>query len=207
MRRGYGGRAIEYIIIANAFMFMVRLAAPGFVVDWLALTPANVLSMPWTIVTNMFIHADFEHILFNMLFGVWMFGTYLERMIGEREFARVYFAGGLAAGVFYALLSLTLGLPDPRTAAVGASGAVFALIGALVILQPNMTLYMYFLFPMPLWVFAGLYILYGFVAVPTGIGGETAVSAHIGGLIAGLLMGWGYKRAYKPVEYTYVRYY
>jgi len=207
MGAGYGSRVIEYIIIANAFMFMVRLAAPGFVVDWLALTPAHVLSMPWTLVTNMFIHADFEHILFNMLFGVWMFGTYLQRMVGEREFTKVYFAGGLAAGLFYVLLSLGLGLPDPRTAAVGASGAVFALIGALVILQPNMTLYMYFLFPMPLWVFAGLYMLYGFVAVPTGLGGETAVSAHIGGLIAGLIMGWKYRRDYRPAEYTYVRSY
>lgn len=200
-------RVIEYLVLANAFMFIVRLAAPAFTMDYLALTPAHIMQMPWTLVTNMFVHADFQHILFNMLFGVLMFGTYLERIIGEDEFAKVYFTGGLAAGLFFCLMSLVFGLPDPRVSAVGASGAVFALIGALVVLRPNMRLYVYFLFPMPLWVFALLYLIYGLVAVPTGLSGETAVTAHIGGLLAGALMGRGYRSRYQPQEYEYVRYY
>jgi uncharacterized protein len=209
---GFKNRVIEYIILVNAFMFIVTLAvhgsAPSFTRDYLALTPARILQMPWTLVTSMFIHADFTHILFNMFFGVWMFGTYLDRIIGEREFTKVYFIGGIAAGVFYILLSLGLHMPDPRTAVLGASGAVFAIIGALVVLRPNMTLYVYFLFPMPLWVFAAVYMFYGMVAIPADIAGNTAVTAHLGGLIAGLIMGQIYKAKYaQPPQYNYVRYY
>jgi uncharacterized protein len=202
------GRVIEYIILANALMFILGLAAPGWAMDNLALTPADMLGRPWTLFTSMFLHAGFEHILLNMFFGVFMFGTYLERIIGEREFAKVYFAGGIAAGVFYTLMSLAFGLPDPRTSAVGASGAVFAVIGALVVLRPNMQLYLYFLFPMPLWVFASLYLLYSVFAIPTMVGGGTAISAHAGGLIAGILFGRIYKdRVQEPPQYAYVRYY
>jgi membrane associated rhomboid family serine protease len=201
-------RVIEYLILANAFMFIVRLAAPAFTLHYLALTPANIVSMPWTIITNMFIHADFSHIFFNMFFGLFMFGGYLQQIIGEKEFTKTYFIGGIAAAFFYILLSLGFGLPDPTTAAVGASGAIFAVIGALVILRPNMKLYLYFLFPMPLWVFATLYLGYSIIAVPTGLGGNTAVTAHVGGLLAGFIMGEYYKKkAAREPSYTYVRYY
>ena len=207
MQGMFRSRVIEYLILANAFMFIVSLAAPKPVLYYLALTPAYVLRMPWTLVTNMFIHYDFTHIFFNMLFGVLMFGTYLERLIGEREFAKVYFIGGAAAAIFYVLISLAFGIPDPRTPAIGASGAVFAVIGALVILRPNMQIFMYFLFPMPLWVFALFYIMYGVFAIPTMGGGGVAITAHLGGLLAGLMMGRRYRRETQPPEYGYVRYY
>jgi hypothetical protein len=208
---GYGivkSRVIECIILANAFMFILTIAAPKAMLNMFALVPATIFLMPWTILSSMFMHADFTHILFNMLFGVWMFGSYLQRIIGEREFIKVYFLGGIAAGLFYILMSFAAWLPHPMTPAIGASGAVYAVIGALVILRPNMKLYLYFLFPMPLWVFAGLYLLYSVVAIPSGLGGNVAVTAHVGGLIAGLIMGLRYKDDYRPREsYTYVRYY
>ncbi|MBD3388479.1 MAG: rhomboid family intramembrane serine protease [Candidatus Altiarchaeales archaeon] len=208
MYRMFRSRVLEYIILANAFMFIVRLAAPGFAIDYLALTPAYVLRMPWTLLTNMFIHADLMHIFFNMFFGVWMFGTYLQRIIGEKEFTKVYFAGGVAAAFFYIFMSLAFGIPDPRTAAVGASGAVFAVIGTLVVLKPNMTIYFNFFFPMPLWVFASFYLLYSIFAIPAmGDGGGVAVTAHLGGLIAGFIFGQKYKKGHREPEYTYVRYY
>ncbi|MFH1055412.1 MAG: rhomboid family intramembrane serine protease [Candidatus Altiarchaeota archaeon] len=198
-------KVIEYLIIINAFMFIVRLAASEFTFNYLALTPAYVAQMPWTLITNMFIHADFMHIFFNMFFGLFMFGTYLERIIGEREFTKVYFIGGVAAALFYIFMSLAFGLPDPRTPAVGASGAIFAAMGALVILRPNMTIYFSLIFPMPLWVFAGFYILYSIFAIPAM--GTEAVTAHLGGLIAGLILGLQYKKAPSQPEYTHIRYY
>ncbi len=198
------GRVIEYLILANAFMFMVTVAVPELAIRYLAVTPDRVLQMPWTLVTNMFVHAGVMHLFFNMFFGVLMFGGYLERIIGEREFLRVYFLGGLAAALFYVLLALGFGFPDPSTPAVGASGAVFAVIGALVMLRPNMQIFLYFLFPMPLWVFAGFYVLYSIFAIPTM--GGVAVSAHLGGLLAGLYFGLKNKGGGEP-EYQYVRYY
>jgi membrane associated rhomboid family serine protease len=198
---------IEYLILANAFMFIVRLAAPKLVLMYLALTPAYVLTMPWTLVTNMFIHADISHIFFNMFFGVFMFGTYLERLIGEREFTRVYLLGGVAAALFYVFMSLVFRIPDPLSPAIGASGAVFAVIGALVVLRPNMRIFLYFLFPMPLWVFASFYILYSVFMIPAMGTGGVAITAHLGGLIAGLAFGRRFKGRVQPQEYAYVRYY
>jgi membrane associated rhomboid family serine protease len=203
----FRGRVIEYLVLANAFMFIVRLAADRWVMHYMALTPAYITQMPWTVITSMFIHADFFHILFNMLFGVMMFGSYLERIIGEREFTKVYFIGGLAASAFYVFMSLALHMPSPYIAAIGASGAVYAIIGTMVVLRPHMSIYIYFLFPMPLYIFAGLYLLYGLIAMPTGMAGNTAVTAHVGGLLAGLMMGRAYKVQYRPPEYEYVRYY
>jgi len=200
-------RVIEYIILANALMFIVQLAYDRATSEYLALTPAYVLQMPWTLLTSMFMHAGFEHILMNMFFGVFMFGSYLQQIVGEREFTKVYFLGGLSASLFYVALSLGFGLPNPLASAVGASGAVFAIIGALIMLRPNMTLYVYFLFPMPLWVFGLLYMLYSIVAIPTQMGGGTAVTAHVGGLLAGLIMGKLLQKPPEQPKYTYVRYY
>jgi uncharacterized protein len=207
MFRTFRGRAIEFLIIANALMFLLSFALPDMARS-LALTPAFVLSRPWTLLTSMFLHSGLEHIFLNMLFGVFMFGQYLQRLIGEREFLKVYFAGGIAAGLFYVAMSLALNIPPPYSSAVGASGAVFAVIGALVVLRPNMELYVYFLFPVKLWVFALLYLAYSVVAIPTMMGGGTAITAHVGGLLAGLIMGKMYmNKVYEPPQYTYVRYY
>jgi hypothetical protein len=204
----FRSRVIEYLILANAFMFIVALVLPEKVVlDYLALTPAYVFARPWTLITNMFVHADFMHIFFNMFFGVFMFGTYLERIIGEREFTKIYFIGGLAAALFYVFMSLVFGMPNPTVPAVGASGAVFALIGALVMLRPNMTIFLYFLFPMPLWVFGLFYILFSIFTIPAMGGGGVAVTAHLGGLLVGLILGRQYRRSASPPEYTHVRYY
>jgi uncharacterized protein len=207
---GLKSRMIEYIIIVNAMFFVLELGKNTSVFAWkyLALTPANVFNMPWTILTSMFMHASFEHILFNMFFGVFMFGTYLERIVGEREFTKVYFLGGIAASLFYVFLSLAFGIPSPNDTAVGASGAVFAVIGALVILRPNLTIYLYLLFPIPLWMFAVGYMIYTVIAIPTDMAGNTAVTAHVGGLLAGLAFGRLYKDKYtEQPQYTYVRYY
>lgn len=200
-------RVIEYIILANAFVFVLEIADGRFAAEYLALTPALVFQQPWTLITSMFVHAGFEHILLNMIFGVLMFGSYLQQIIGERDFTKVYFIGGLAASIFYVGLSLAFSLPPPNVSAVGASGAIFAVIGALIVLRPNMRIYLYFLFPMPLWVFGLLYVLYSVIAVPTNLGGSTAVTAHVGGLIAGLVMGRFLQKVPETPKYTYIRYY
>ncbi len=200
-------RFIEYLVLANALMFIVSIAAPATVIRYLAVTPAHVFEMPWTLITNMFIHADLTHIFFNMFFGVIMFGGYLEGIIGEKEFIKTYFIGGVTAALFYVFFSLVFWIPHPLTPAVGASGAVFAAIGALVVLRPNMKIYLYFFFPMPLYVFAGLYTLYGLFAIPTSMGGDVAVTAHLGGLLAGLVMGYMMEKRYETPSYTVIRYY
>ncbi len=200
-------RFIEALLLVNAVMFLVTNASHDLVVYNLGLVPAKLWFMPWMIFTNMFIHYDIWHLFSNMFFGVFMFGTYLERIIGKKRFIRTYFLGGLAASIFYALLSLGIGIPDPRIPAIGASGAVFAVIGALVMLRPNMIIYLNFFFPMKLWVFAGLYMLYSLFAFPASAAGGIAHSAHLGGLLVGLWMGRKYKTSIERPVYSQVKYY
>jgi membrane associated rhomboid family serine protease len=193
---------IRYLIAANAFMFFVTIAAPDFVYAYLALIPARILVTPWTILTSMFIHADLWHILFNVFFGIMMFGSFLESIIGVREFRKVYFIGGIFASLSYIFTSLVFRMPPPMIPAVGASGAVFAVMGMLVVLRPHQTIYFNLLFPMPLYVWAILYTLYALSSMASTLGG-IAHNAHLGGLLFGVVYGYYYKRRMAPSGYTY----
>ena len=80
----------------------------------------------WRLITSMFLHAGLMHLLFNM-YALWIFGTVMEEELGRARFALVYFITGLAAGaVSYAFM------PEVDIPAVGASGAIFGVFGALV---------------------------------------------------------------------------
>ena len=178
--------AIEVLIAANVMVYIFEWAARGWIFTTLALQPATVLVKPWTLVTSMFVHADVSHLLFNMI-SLLFFGLYLERLLGEREFLNIYFIGGIFASISYVATSLLFGIPHPNVYGVGASGAIFAIMGTLVVLRPNMTILYSFLFPMPLYVWA---ILYAVIAVPAMLApGTVAHNAHLGGLVAGYVFG------------------
>jgi membrane associated rhomboid family serine protease len=171
-------------------VYIFEWAAREWVFTTLALKPATVLLKPWTLVTSMFVHADVSHLLFNMI-SLLFFGLYLERLLGEKEFLKIYFIGGVFASVSYVITSLLFGIPHPNVYGVGASGAIFAIMGTLVVLRPNMTILYNFLFPMPLYVWV---ILYTVIAVPSMFaGGPVAHNAHLGGLLAGYFFGKYYK--------------
>ncbi|MBD3260287.1 MAG: rhomboid family intramembrane serine protease [Candidatus Altiarchaeales archaeon] len=180
-------KALEYIIAANAFMFIVTLASSNAVLEWLALTPKDVLAKPWTLLTNMFIHGGFSHILFNMI-TLFFFGTYLARITSEEDFLKTYFAGGLVASLAYVFTSFAFNIPPPHIPAIGASGAVFAVMGALIMLRPNMTVYVNFFIPMKMWMLGVIYLFFSIFAIGSGMGG-VAHNAHLGGLLLGLYVG------------------
>jgi membrane associated rhomboid family serine protease len=179
--------AVETLIIASILAFIVTLVVGSWVYTNFALKPSTVFAKPWTIVSSMFMHSGFGHLIFNMI-ALFFFGIYLERVIGEENLLRVYFLGGAFASVAYVITSLVLRIPPPYVDAVGASGAIFAVMGALVVLRPNITVYIYFIFPMPLYVFM---IIYVFMTVPELLNpvDNIAHNAHLGGLLAGLLFG------------------
>lgn len=152
-------------------------------VRYLALGIATFFSAPWTIFTYMFTHQSFLHLLANMV-TMYFFGSFLNRITGVRTFLTVYLVGGIVAGIFVLLLSF-----PPYYLTIGASGAVFALGGALTVLVPQLKVY---IFPipaaMPLWVA----ILVGFLilALMPGVSWQ----GHLGGLLAGLAAGWYLRR-------------
>ncbi len=198
---GFNLKGVETIIALNLMVFVLEMVNVDYIIENFGLTPATILTKPWTIITSMFVHAGFSHVFFNM-FALFFFGIYLTRLVGERTFLKIYFAGGIFAGLAYVFTSLVFGIPSPDIPAVGASGAIFAIMGTLVVLRPNMTILLNFLFPMPLWIFAALYTLYALFSIGLTMG-SIAHNAHLGGLVLGLLVGYYLKKKTPPEVHTY----
>jgi len=182
--RGYQGfrlTPLGALIGLNLLLFIVTRIAPGLIL-LLGLRPASFLLMPWTIVTSMFVHGGFSHIIANML-ALYFFGGYLSRLVGTNRFLVVYFAGGILGSILFLLLA------SPFSMVVGASGGVFALGGALTVLMPRLRVFIFPIpVPIPLWVAViGGFLILSFVP---GI----AWQAHLGGLIVGLMAGSLFKK-------------
>ncbi len=185
MHRGYGSPQIGPILVLigiNLLVFILTEFVDPGLIRTLGLQPAALAERPWTIVTNLFVHGGLGHILANMI-TLFFFGSYLMGMAGQMRFLLVYFLGGLTGNVFYIFLA------DPMVIGIGASGAVFAVGGALVILSPSIRVFVFPLpVPIPLWlaVLGAFFILNLFPQV--------AWQAHAGGLLFGLAGGFIMKR-------------
>jgi membrane associated rhomboid family serine protease len=191
--------AIEALITINVLIFLVANLMPEWAIYNLALMPALVMKEPWTLLTSMFLHLDFYHLVLNMV-SLYFFGIYLGQIIGEKNLLLVYFTGGIAGGLLFAATSLFLGIPNDRTAALGASGAIFAIGGALAILRPNIQVFMFPIpFPMPLYI-----AVFGFMVVMSFLPG-IAWQGHFGGLIIGALFGLLHRKKYSVQVYDYYR--
>ncbi|MFC1905559.1 rhomboid family intramembrane serine protease [Chloroflexota bacterium] len=165
------------IIIINLLVFIATLASSKLIF-MLGLQPAAFLDRPWTIITNMFVHSGLWHIMANML-TLYFYGSFLMQLIGVRNFLLIYFCGGILGNIFFLFLA------PPLVTGIGASGAVFALGGALAILTPKLRVYIFPIpVPMPLWiaVIGGFLILSLFPGI--------AWQAHLGGLVLGLIAGY-----------------
>ena len=178
---GFSLGPIGFLIVANLLFFVVTFIRPE-ISNFLGLVPAFFLERSWTIITAMFVHVGFGHIFGNML-TLYFFGGYLIQLIGERNFWIVYLLGGILGNILYVLLGA------PYSIAVGASGAVFAVGGALTVLRPKLTVFIFPIpAPIPLWVavIGGFLILSFFPFV--------AWQAHLGGLLFGLVAAYFFRR-------------
>lgn len=179
--RGFRLNVIWLLIAVNLLLFVATIVEQDLV--WLlGLQPAGFLIRPWTIVTNLFIHGGIGHILANML-TLYFFGSYLLRLIGVRNFLIIYFCGGILGNIFYILLA------SPFSIAVGASGAVFALGGALTVMRPRLRVFIFPIpVPLPLWVA----VIGGFLIL--SLFPHVAWQAHLGGLVLGLTAGYFFRK-------------
>ena len=170
------------LIGLNVILFIVTLIDGG-VIFLLGFQPASFSSRPWTIVTSLFIHSGFWHIIANMI-TLYFFGRNLFRLVGENKFLAVYFVGGIVGNILFMLLA------SPHAVCVGASGAVFALGGALAVMRPKLKALVFPIpVPLPLWlVVIGAFVILSFVP-------NIAWQAHLGGLIVGLIAGYFFKKS------------
>ncbi len=193
---GYGGfgfgrtltPAVKQLIIANFVVFFVQAFAFDPMVRLFAFIPreAVVGLQVWRFVTYMFLHGGFTHILFNM-FGLWMFGTQIERLWGYRTFLIYYFVCGLGGAATYGLFNLAgVGAYVPM---LGASGAIYGILLAFALFFPDAVILIFMVIPMKAKYAVLLFGLIELLSVPKG--GEVAHLAHLGGMLAGFLFIYG----------------
>lgn len=168
--------AILPLITISIIAFAMQIIFPNLTNSF-ALVSSEVISRPWILLTSMFLHANFSHIFFNM-YGLFMFGHFLEQKVGARRFLLIY----LLSGIFAAFVSSFF-----YESALGASGAIMGIIGALIILMPELRLLFFFIIPMPLWVAGIIWALMDAFGVffPSSVGNI----AHLAGMGFGLLFG------------------
>jgi len=180
------------IIAVNARVFVIELVGgETFVTTW-SLHPADIVAGRHliTILTSMFMHGSWSHILGNMVF-LWAFGPEIEDLMGRRGYLVFYLLGGLAATAAQVAAGPTSTVPN-----LGASGAIAAVMGAFLVTYPRdriRSLLVIFIFVgvryIPAALLIGVWFLLqlvnlGAVAPQQGSGG-VAYAAHVGGFIFG----------------------
>ncbi len=177
-------------IISAIFALIYGSGSGSFVVSLLSVPahPQALLFRPWTIITYMFLHYEFLHILFNMLYLFW-FGKIFLQYFNPRQLLGVYFMGGIAGALFYivsynifpALYNLA-----PNTIMMGASASVMAIIFTVARYAPNFKVYVFFIGPVKLIYIAIALFILDLISIPTmsNTGGHLA---HIGGALFGII--------------------
>ncbi len=192
------------LIIINAVVFVSQFALGPVLIENFALwppSPAGEFGLPgvgrfqvWQLVTYAFLHGSLMHLLFNML-ALYMFGSEIERVWGQRRYTIYYFTCVVGAALAQlTVVSLQGGLPYPT---VGASGGVFGLLLAFGMMFPRrMILLIFPPIPMPAWLFVTLYGIIELVLGVTGSQAGVAHFAHLGGMVAGfaLTQYWRHSR-------------
>lgn len=209
---------VTYLLLAaNVLVFLYQLANPGFTYGW-SVVPAEILSgeditrpvlirvdgqtleIPHapgpspvflTLISSMFMHGGFGHIAGNMLY-LWIFGDNVEHRFGHLRFIAFYLISGLAATAAQIATDPQSIIPN-----LGASGAISGILGAYLVLFPHNRVNAVFfyqiitvpaIFVIGMWAFTQFVSGVGSIAVTEQTGG-VAYMAHIGGFIAGVVMG------------------
>jgi membrane associated rhomboid family serine protease len=196
------------LIVANFAVWAWELSKPGLETHLLrdgyyvcaVQGPCHVgPHLPWyeSAFTSMFMHASWQHILFNMLF-LWIFGNNVEDALGKVRFLLWYIAAGLAASAAQTAVTLAFGgVADRQIPNIGASGAIAGVLGAYFLLLPRARVLTVIFFgiilfrEIPAIWFLGIWIVLqawsgGLAILHPQSGGGTAFFAHIGGFAFGL---------------------
>ena len=188
------------LIIINVvffILFLILLASNQAFIDYIAIKPSNIIQgmYLWTFLTSMFMHGGLFHLFANMI-SLMFIGSLVERILGPKRYLYFYLLSGLFAGLFFVLWSLIFPA-DLNLYAVGASGALFGLVGFLMLITPNLPVYVMFI-PIPIkmkYAAPGILIVLWLIS----IAGDVPIgnTAHLGGLICGIIYAVYLKKKYK----------
>jgi len=204
---------ITYLFLAiNILVFLYELSLGPKLDNFIKVfgaTPYNIFhhtgfSAYTTIISSMFIHANFAHIIGNMLF-LWIFADNVEDRLGHFKFLFFYLICGIAGTLLHGVTATNSTVPM-----IGASGAISGVLGAYVLLFPKARILALVPFGfflrityLPSIIFLGIWFLYQFLfgIVSVGAGTGVAYFAHIGGFVMGLLLALPFKFKKKSYEY------
>jgi membrane associated rhomboid family serine protease len=211
-----GGSSLAILILINLGVWVLTKAvyvifflynhpdaalADAWILHYFALpaNPVDIASRPWTLVSYMFLHIDFWHILFNMLWLFW-FGKIFMEYLSSRQLLFTYLAGGLAGGLLY-ILAFNIFPVFHNTiqgsVALGASASVMAIVTTISFFVPNYTIQLIFLGRIRILYLAIILFVFDFFAIPGGNAGGHI--AHIGGA----LFGYFFSLWLRKTKYAY----
>ena len=195
------------LIVANFLIFIFTIIVPGLIGE-LGFRPIylslNYLPNLYTLFTSMFIHGGFAHIIGNMLVFFFI-GTAFEARIGWKNFLIVFLISGIIGTLTHSLVNF-----GSSTILIGASGAIFGIMGAFAYLYPNDEIVM----PIPLGLImlirhvrviyaVAMFALFETIIVLIGVQDSTAHFAHLGGLLGGFLIAYLYVKDHLMIYRRY----
>lgn len=180
MNKRFFYNASLILILVNVLVYFIQFILGDSFTNLFVLVPGDVLVRPWTLLTSMFLHGSPAHLLFNM-YALLIFGGLIEQRIGTKKFVSIYLFAGLFAGALYSVFS--------TTPALGASGAIMAILGLAIMLLPDLRVLFFFVIPMSLRTAGIIFALIDIVGLFNPNSG-IAHLAHIGGLFVGLVYGY-----------------
>jgi len=186
------------LLLVNVFMFMVTFFGRGLL-GWLALIPSAVFpgAQVWRLGTYMFLHADFAHILFNMLV-LWWFGSPLEQVFGRSRFLWFYFVTGVGAGVVCVPFYIVAGAS--HIPIVGASGALFGILMAFALLYPNARVFLWFVLPIKVKYLVIAFVVLEYMATVSYLGGDSRSNVASVAHLSGMLIAYFYLRGLMDIR-------
>ncbi len=182
---------VKHLLILNVLLFFFASSAAGsFLPDLALYFPGDSRFKPYQLISHMFMHADTRHLFFNM-FGLFIFGPYVERYVGKQKFFILYLLSGIGAFIAHFVVEYFVsgGNTHNMFGVVGASGALMGIVLAFATLFPNLKL-MLLIPPMPVKAkylalfYVGIDLYSGF----SGAENNIANFAHLGGALTGFLL-------------------
>jgi rhomboid-like protein len=182
---------VTFLISLNLIVFIAWHITSGARVEWMSLNflvswEGLAAGRYWTLLTSVFSHITFWHILANM-FVLNSFGPVMVSVLGARSFLKFYVVAGIVSSLCHAVVSAWI-LGQPELPALGASGAISGLILLFSLMFPKQRIYIFGLVPVPALagalVFVGLDI-WGLISQAEGGGLPIGHGAHLGGALAG----------------------
>jgi len=167
-------------------IFLRYLAIPS--------NPDLLIRRPWTVLSYMFLHEGFIHILFNLLWLYW-FGSIFVQELGMKKLVSTYLLGGLVGGLLFVLFYNVFPVFDPvqnSAIALGASASVMAIVVAAAVSRPDRKMHLVFIGPVKIgYIALAMFILTSMVDFSVNTGGKIA---HIGGALTGFLIAYYFRQ-------------